>query len=482
MMPTGRIHGKTERNAIHRREFLVASGLGLAAAACGPTVLAVPPMKETPTASRATAKSTILIWLNGGPSHIDLWDMKPDAPREIRGDFQSISTSAPGINLCEHLPHLARQTHHLALVRSLGQHGRGPNDHHPGYYYNLTGHPPGESFPNSRLALPDDWPFVGSVVAHKLPAPPSLPSLVWLPTKSGENGIHRPGAIAARLGVQHDPLYVEGKHAAPLDFRSPALTLEGEVTAERLQNRHELLKTISDAERELEGRASVRDYKLHQRKALSLLTSQGSKTAFDVSREPESVRQKYGNTVNAMSMLMARRLVEAGVPFVTVYWYHDYEEDKKRGCLGGAWDTHWKNFSCLKDYLLPQFDQPFAALLDDLHARELLDSTLVVVTSEMGRTPKLGDPRSGGSGAAEPGRDHWTHCQTALLAGGGLRGGQVYGSSDKIGAYPAERPVGPEHIVHTIYHAMGIHDLEAIDNQNRPYNLLSEGKPLLELF
>ncbi len=282
--------------------------------------------------------------------------------------------------------------------------------------------------------------------------------------------------------MQYDPLYVEGQHTSPLEFRCPALTLEGEVTVARLQNRHDLLKTLNAAERDFERNASVRNYSLLQRKAFSLLTSQGSKTAFDLSREPESVRKSYGDTVNAMSMLMARRLVEAGVPFVTVYWYHDYEEDKKRGCLGGAWDTHWKNFSCLKDYLLPQFDRPFAALLNDLHERGLLDQTLVVVTSEMGRSPKVGDHRSGGSGAAEPGRDHWTHCQTALLAGGGVRGGQVYGSSDKIAAYPAERPVGPEHIVHTIYHAMGIHDLEAFDSQNRPYNLLADGNPIRELF
>jgi len=468
--------------ALSRREFLVASGFGLVGATSRPAGLAAAATAETLAVGGATAKSTILIWLNGGASHIDLWDMKPDAPREIRGDFQPIATSAPDITLCEHLPHLARQAHHLALVRSLGQHGRGPNDHHPGFYYNLTGHPPGESFPNTRTALPDDWPFFGSVVAHKLPAHPSLPSLVWLPAKSGENGIPRPGAIAARLGVQHDPLYVEGDHKAPLDFRSPALTLQGEVTAERLRSRHELLRMVDDAERDFERSASVRNYSLQQRKALSLLTSQGSKTAFDVSREPESIRQRYGSTVNAMSMLMARRLVEAGVPFVTVYWHHDYEEDKRRGCLGGAWDTHWKNLSCLKDYLLPQFDQPFAALLADLHERRLLDQTLVVVTSEMGRTPKLGDPRSGGSGAAEPGRDHWTHCQSALLAGGGIRGGQVYGSSDKIGAYPDDKPVGPEHIIHTIYHAMGIHNLEAVDNQNRPYNLLEEGTAIRELF
>ena len=183
-----------------------------------------------------------------------------------------------------------------------------------------------------------------------------------------------------------------------------------------------------------------------------------------------------------MSMLMARRLVEAGVPLVTIYWYHDYEEDKRRGCLGGAWDTHWKNFSCLKDYLVPLFDRPFSALLEDLSESGLLDETLVMVSSEMGRTPRIGDPRSGGKKASEPGRDHWTHCQTALLAGGGIAGGQVHGTSDRIGAYPKDKPVGHEHIAHTIYHAMGIRNLVAHDNQQRPYHLLDEGFPLTSLF
>lgn len=469
------------RSSVSRRAFLVASGcgVGLPFGNSGPAAWAA-----GEPASGAKAKSTILIWLNGGPSHIDLWDMKPNAPREYRGDFQPVSTSAPDITLCEHLPHLAQQAHHLALVRSLGQHDRGPNDHHAGTFYNLTGHAPGPSFPNTREPLPDDWPFIGSVVAYKRPAPahPSLPPLVWLPTKFGEEGLRRPGGFAARLGVQYDPLYVLGKHEAPLDFQSPALTLEGDVTAARLANRREMLHVLDAAERKFAQSTSMHNYGLLQQKAFALLASQEFKAIFDVSREPDSVRRNYGDTVNALSMLMARRLVEAGVPFVTLYWYHDYEQDKKRGCLGGAWDTHWKNFSCLKEHLLPQFDRPFSVLLDDLHERGLLDQTLVVVTSEMGRTPKLGDPRSGGTGAAEPGRDHWTHCQTALLAGGGIRGGQTYGSSDKIGAYPAERPVGPEHIAHTIYHAMGIHDLEAIDSQNRPYNLLAEGRPLAELF
>lgn len=432
--------------------------------------------------SEGQAKSTIFIYLNGGPSQIDLWDMKPHAPREYRGEFAPVQTSSPDIMLSEHLPNLAQQAHHLAVVNSLGQHDRGPNDHHAGRFYNFTGHPPGPNFPNSRQPLPDDWPLVGSVVSSQRPTRSSLPSLLWLPTKSGPDNANNPGAFAARLGVEYDPMYVLGSHQTPQKFRGPALTLEGDVTVSRLRNRRDMLHSLNVARQEFEDSAAIQTYSQLQQKAFSLLTSSESRNAFDVLQEPESLRRRYGETVNGMSMLMARRLVEAEVPFVTLHWLHDYEDDKRRGCLGGAWDTHWKNFSCLRDYLCPQFDRPFAALIADLYERGLLDQTLIVVTAEMGRTPKIGDLRSGGDGVAEPGRDHWTHCQTALLAGGGIRGGQVFGSSDKLAAYPADRPVGPEHIAHTIYHAMGIDDLTAIDNQGRPFHLLEEGEPLVELF
>ena len=460
-----------------RRQLLTASTLGLAGLAGGGLSAA-----PAPGGSGGQAKSTILIWLNGGPSHVDLWDMKPDAPAEIRGPFQPVPTSAPGIRLCQHLPHTARQAHHLALVRSLGQHGRGPNDHHAGRFYNMTGHAPGPSFPGTRKSEPGDWPYIGSVIAAKRPSHPSLPSQLWLPTRSGPDNASLPGAFAGRLGFQYDPIYIFGKHKAPLDFQVPLLTLEGDITVDRLTDRRRLLQTIDDSQRVFDRSVSAGNYNSLAQKAFSLLANSNTKNAFDVSSESQAVRRRYGETVNAMSMLMARRLVEAGVPFITVYWYHDYDEDKRRGCLGGAWDTHWKNFSCLKDYLVPLFDRPFSALLEDLSDRGLIDETLVVVSSEMGRTPRIGDPRSGGTGAAEPGRDHWTHCQTALLAGGGITGGQAYGSSDRIGGYPKDKPVGPEHIAHTIYHAMGIRNLVAHDNQQRPYHLLDEGFPLTSLF
>src|SRR5207302_1431143 len=232
-----------------------------------------------------------------------------------------------------------------------------------------------------------------------------------------------------------------------------------------------LLRALDDAHRLAEHSLPARDYAKHQHKAFTLLGSQQTKVAFDLRAEPEKLRDRYGTGINAMSMLMARRLVEAGVPFVTVFWKGDKELDTL--CKsGGGWDTHGNNFNCLKDRLLPEFDQPFAALLDDLHQRGLLDETVVLVSSEMGRKPKVGDPRSGGPNGA--GRDHWTACMSVLLAGGGIRGGQVYGASDKYAEHPADKLVSAEDIAHTVFHAMGIDDLMARDRENRPFHLMEE--------
>jgi hypothetical protein len=435
-----------------------------------------------PAARRRVARSALMIWLSGGASHIDTWDMKPDAPAEYRGSFKPVPTSAPGIRLCEHLPHLARQAHHLAIVRSLGDHRRGTGDHHAGYYYNLTGHAPDRTFHqllNARTPYPTDWPSVASVVALKRPPHPHLPSAVTLPHKEGAPEYTRPGQFAARLGIEYDPVFVDGTRERPLDFAVPALALGGDVPADRLHDRRGLLEALDAAHRFAEGSAANRDYTTYQRKAFTLLSSRQTKAAFDLRAEPERVRDRYGTGINAMSMLLARRLVEAGVPFVTVFWKGDKVLDTL--CKsGGGWDTHGNNFNCLKDRLLPEFDRPFAALLDDLYQRGLLESTLVLVTSEMGRKPKIGDPRSGGPGGA--GRDHWTACQSVLLAGGGVRGGQAFGTSDRRAEYPDQNPVAPEHIARTVFHAMGIDDLHAIDREGRPFPLMEDGRALIELF
>ena len=285
--------------------------------------------------------------------------------------------------------------------------------------------------------------------------------------------------FAQRVDIEYDPLYVDGSLDKPLQFQAPSLVLTGDTTAGQLQSRTELLQRMNRAQRDLDRVARQSHWTKQQERSMQLLLSSGTTRAFDLESEPVSVRESYGSTVNAMSLLLARRMVEAGVPFITIFWKEN--EAIADACKSeGAWDTHGNNFECLKKHLLPEFDRGFAALLADLHQRGLLEQTLVMVTSEMGRKPKIGDPRSGGTSGA--GRDHWTHCQSVLLAGGGVRGGHAYGTTDRYGEYPADNPVTPADIAKSVYHAVGIDNLQATDNQGRPYQLLDEGKPIQALF
>ncbi len=470
----------------NRRTFLVASGLGVTGLGVTGLTLGSPAriLANAPfdrTSAGGKAKSVILFFLCGGASHLDTWDMKPDAPAEYRGPFKPIPTSSSDVRLCEHLPLLSKQAHHLALINSVGG-TVNTNDHHAGYYYNLTGHVPDPTFlslGNDRRPYADDWPYIGSVVASRRPAHRQLPNAITLPHKPSKAPYTRPGQFAARLGVEFDPLYVQGSLEEPLKFQAPALVLAGDVTTEQLQSRQQLLDKLDFARRDFEHNPFEKLWKQHQSRTLELLMSNSATKAFDVASEPLAVRERYGTTVNAMSLLLARRLVEAEVPFVTVFWKENEAIAKKCASAGG-WDTHGNNFVCLKENLLPEFDQAFAALIEDLAQRGLLDSTLVMVTSEMGRTPKIGDPRSGGVAGA--GRDHWTHCQTVLMAGGGVRGGQTFGASDRLGEYPAVQPVTPTDIAKTVYHAVGVKDLKATDSQGRVYNLLEAGEPISQLF
>jgi uncharacterized protein (DUF1501 family) len=272
---------------------------------------------------------------------------------------------------------------------------------------------------------------------------------------------------------------VQGSLSQPLEFRAPALQLQAGTTAADLTARMDLLHALDQAQANLEQAAPLQTYGLQQERAVSLLLSAQISQAFNVADEPVQIRERYGRTVNGMSLLLARRLVEIGVPFVTVFWMENPALDQLAQCnSAGGWDTHGNNFGCLRDHLLPEFDRGFSALLDDLHQRGLLDETLVLVTSEMGRKPRIGDPRTGGYA----GRDHWTSCMSVLMAGGGVRGGQVYGTSDSRGEYPDRNPVAPEDITKTVYYAMGVTDLDAHDPQGRPYNLLADGVPITDLF
>ncbi|MFP6612521.1 MAG: DUF1501 domain-containing protein [Pirellulales bacterium] len=467
-------------NPLDRRTFLVASTVGFAGLNFGAQVGAAPTGDIRPRTR--PAKSTILFFLCGGASHIDTWDMKPDASQEFRGPFQPIATRGEEIRLCEHLPLTAQQSHHLAVVNGVTDYGLATGDHHAGYYYNLTGHVPDPTFRtqgNDRRPYRDDWPFIGSVIASRRPQHSSLPQLITLPHKPSRPPYTRPGQFSARLGSQHDPFYLKADPAKPLEFHAPTLALQTGLTKRRIDRRRSLLKSLEQTRRQFDTDLAIRDFSIQQQRAFGLLASSSATDAFDLNKEPKSVRQRYGGTINGTSLLMARRLVQAGVPFVTVFWKGDTRlNDKCKSA--GSWDTHGNNFNCLKNNLLPEFDRGFSALLEDLARTGLLDETLVMVTSEMGRKPKIGDPRSGGKSGA--GRDHWTACMSVLLAGGGIRGGQIYGETDPRAEYPTSNPIGPEDIAKTVYYAMGVSDLTANDAQGRPFNLLEDGRSLVELF
>jgi hypothetical protein len=312
---------------------------------------------------------------------------------------------------------------------------------------------------------------MASTVAYLRPSAGDLPAAVQLPALSGEvTNYINPGQFAGRLGPAYEALLIRGDLDHPRNLKVPAFAVPDGVSESRLDGRRGLLTHLDQWQRKQESVGAFDAYSTYEQQAFSLLTSSASKEAFDISREPEDVRHRYGEDTNAQSLLMSRRLVEAGVPFVCVHWIG------RRFGAGLSWDTHSDNFGQLKDVLLPVFDRAFSALLDDLEQRGLLDETLILVAAEMGRTPKVGDPRGGGNG--RPGRDHWIHCQTALMAGGGIRGGQVYGSSDPVAGYPADRPVTPEQLAATVYHGLGIDSLMWVDPQGRPQSLLEEGEPL----
>ena len=447
--------------------------------------MAFPSIVGTAKGRKKPAKSTILFFLCGGSSHVDMWDMKPEAPIEYRGPFRPIKTTAPDIDICEHLPMTAKQGKHLAIVRSVTDFGRATGDHHAGYYYNLTGNVPDITFRtqgNNRRPYSTDAPYMGSVIGQRRPKHPKLPQVITLPTKPSRAPYTRPGQFAGRLGMEHDPFYIYGKHETPMHFSAPSLTLTEGIDRKRLAERKLFLEAVNNARRSAETDPAIANYTSQQQKAFDLLNSTETAGAFDIASEPKKVRERYGEHLNGMSMLMARRLVEAGVPFVTVFWLVDGINSKlaKKCRSAGGWDTHGNNFNCLKEDLLPRFDQCYSALIEDLDQRGLLDSTLVMLTSEMGRKPKIGDPRSGGTNGG--GRDHWTACQSVVLAGGGIQGGQTYGKTDEFAEYPVEKIMGPENIAHTVYHAMGIDDLTATDITGRPFNILEKGHPLTDLF
>jgi hypothetical protein len=397
-----------------------------------------------------------------------MWDLKPDAPAEVRGPFRPIPTSLPGVRVCEHLPRLARLAHRYALVRSVSHNN---HNHTPMIYYTLTGREVDQPGVDNDVRPPQrtDFPHLGAVLAGCKGAPPGLPGYVAVPelaVRSSLRGEFKRARTPLRgggggfLGPLHDPLAVNGEPGTADAVPAPAPPAD--VVAGRLERRAALLAVLERRGPALAVPPTVRELR---RQAVVLTGATGDTPAvFSLEGEPPAVRDRYGRHRFGQALLLARRLAEAGVPMTAVHF------NEMTVCDG--WDTHAKNFEALQGELLPMLDQGLSALLEDLEQRGLLGQTLVVVLGEFGRTPKIN---------ANAGRDHWGLCQSVLLAGGGVRGGQVYGSSDRIGAYPASDPVDPVDVHATIYHCLGLDPAQVLDDPlHRPFPL-STGRVLTAL-
>lgn len=457
-------------HALDRRVLLRAGSLSLLGLGLDQVVAARRMAQADQSESFGKAKACILLLMWGGPAQQDTWDMKPDQPENIRGQFKPISTKIPGIQICEHLPQLAQRTDKLAIVRSVTHNNA---DHTQATHFLLTGQPPPRST-DVRV----QWPHLGSVLSRLQPGQGALPPFVSMrPTVPGD--VPRfveqsQGQFAGWMGPVHDPLTIDADPSQP-DYRVAEMTLQAELDVTRLESRRTLLA-------ELNSQISIKSPQLdavgyNHRRAFELLTSASQqKGAFNLSEEPQQVRQRYGLNPHGQSVLQARRLVERGVPLVTVFWPNDGIKN-----VSVYWDTHSRNFIDLKNRLMPVADQAFSALLDDLAERNLLDETLVLWTGEFGRTPRVGQVNSD-AGAGADGRDHWPGCFTSVLAGGGIRGGQVYGKSDRQAAYPAENPVTPADLIATVYHALGVPETQTVpDLSGRPV-FVRPGKAIEELF
>jgi hypothetical protein len=416
------------------------------------------------TAPRRKANSVVLIFLTGAPSHLDTFDLKPEAPREIRGEFKTIATRAPGVGFCEHLPQLAARADKLAVIRSM-THGLPSHEH--ATHMMLTGVnelPPGSTHMASRA----DWPCYASGLDFVHPRTDGVPTGVHLPTYLN-NGYGFSGQNAGVLGAKFDPWHIKADPSDP-GFRVEEMTLPVGLTAEKVGHRRALLAEFDRQAAEVEKLGISRAFNGIQDKAFTMLTSSGVKAAFELDREDPRLRDRYGRHMFGQSLLLARRLIQAGVPIVQANMGHM-----------NNWDTHTDNCGQLRTRLLPPLDQGVSAFLDDLDVHGLLDETLVVMVGEFGRTPKIGQS-STNDASQSTGRDHWAGVFSAVFAGGGVRGGQVIGKSDKIAAYPATRGYYPADLGATIYHALGVDPAGQVRDQlGRPLQL-NRGDLIAPLF
>jgi hypothetical protein len=467
-------------DGLTRRETLAAGALSLLGGFFNlPSLLALE-AAGTPRGRRGKARNVLLLYLQGGPATQDMFDLKPDAPAGIRSEFKPVPTSAPGISVCEHLPRLARWMHKAVVVRTV-HHNGGCHNNLPMY----TGYdvPPPDDSPRDT-----DPPSMGSVCLYHEQEilgkkPGELPNYVYLPCPLGWGEARRkPGPSGGFLGQRYDPLCTECTAYTDRPMKKSDdmqvvrgepvfkdIDLPGDMTLDRLSGRRSLLEQFDDQRRHREALPAKKRFSHKQEIAFSLMTSAKIREVFDLTREPDRLRERYGHSLFGSSTLLGRRLLERGVRFVNVSW-DNFRERFEFPPSNQVWDTHERNFPILRDNHLPQFDQTYSALMEDLDARGLLDETLVVVMGEMGRTPQLN-----GNG----GRDHWTFCYSVLLAGAGVRGGSVYGASDPHAAYIKDRPVHIRDICATIYHCLGIDpEMTVQDHGGKPIPIAHGGQPL----
>lgn len=465
-------------DGLTRREALTAGSLSLLGMTLPDLLCAEAVGSGLPTNGKA--KSVILIYLFGGPPLHDTFDPKPNAPREIRGEFGSTPTNVPGVHFCELLPRMAQWMNRSTLIRSASH---PHSDHSAGLLYTMTGKR-ATRLESAVPVLSSQAPSMNSVIQYLARHErQKLPASIWMPCYTGwGQSIVRPGPYAGFLGEQYDPFFTsckpfshkQSKYAYPEpvlgDIVLAETKLNSGITLDRLNQRRTLVEQFNSELRRVDRSRVEEHLEIHKKQAFELLTSANSPQspwrAFQVDEEEPSLRDRYGRHLYGNSMLTARRLVEAGVRFVTVTW--EVFETLKIDIDG--WDTHERNFPILREHRLPVLDQTFSALCEDLAARGLLDETLIVVMGEMGRSPQINN---------KGGRDHWSFCHNVLLTGAGVKQGHVYGASDRIGAYPSRDPVSPEALVATIYAAMGIDPSSfLVDRSGRPQPIAQNGVPI----